>query len=91
MLTAASQASGGAEFQFMRIGNFKIKEMPYQNQALSSTPAGTPALSPTSRMIMAWKYIESSKYELVPGQGGTGKSLRPEAVTYNKAGQDAVL
>ena len=91
MLAAASQASGGAEFQFMQIGNFKIKGMPYQNQALSSTPAGTPALAPTSRMIMAWKYIESSKYELVPGQGETGKSLRPEAVTYNKAGPDAVL
>ena len=91
MLTAASQASGGAEFQFMRIGNFKIKGMPYQNQAISSTPAGTPALAPTTRMIMAWKYIESSKYDLVAGQGETGKSLTPEAVSYNKAGQDAVL
>ena len=87
----ASQASGGAEFQFIRIGNFRIKGMPYQNQAISSTPAGTPALAPTPRMIMAWKYIESSKHQLVARQGEAGKSPTPEAVSYNKAGQDAVL
>ena len=90
---AKEKQTPGINWGKMRVGNFKMIVLPFQNQSTLSTKKdqNIPNQAPPPRLHMAVKYVTTNKYSIHSERGEQGNSLVQKEEDYAEHWKKAVL
>ena len=90
---AKEKQTPGINWGKMRVGNFKMIVLPFQNQSTlpSKQDQNIPNQAPPPRLHMAVKYVTTNKYSVHAERGEQGDSLVQKTETYAEHWKKAVL